>query len=168
MSKLKYNSYLYKLLSKDNLFEEVRDEVVYIEFKKLKIDKESQYDLDFVKLKFVDFAKDDDFVPTTLRLSILESGLKEPITVFKEDDKSFDFFSVIDGTHRLRCLKNIIAEKYSDIDIDEVEIPCIVTDDSLSDDGWPGISEVKKRHREFYNMEVDKFRLDITKYDYSI
>ena len=158
MSKLKYNTYLYKLLSKDNLFEEVRDEVVYIEFKKLKIDKESQYDLDFVKLKFVDFEKGGKFNSTTLRISILESGLKEPITVFKDDVKSFDFFSEIDGTNRLRCLKDIIVEKYSDIDIDEVEIPCIVTDDSLSDDGYPGISEVKKRQREFYKMEVDRRR----------
>ena len=166
MSKLKYNSYLYKLLSKDNLFEEVRDEVVYIEFKKLKNDNATQSDLDFANIKFN--LKNVEFNITTLRLSILESGLKEPITVFKEDEKSFDFFSVIDGTHRLRCLKNIIAEKYSDIDIDEVEIPCIVTDDSLSDDGWPGSSEVKKRQKEFYKMEVDKFRLDITKYDYSI
>jgi hypothetical protein len=167
VSKLKYNSYLYKLLSKDNLFEEVRDEVVYIEFKKLKNDNATQSDLDFAKI-FVDFTKGGEFNITTLRLSILASGLKEPITVFKGNEKSFDFFSVIDGTHRLRCLKNIISEKYSDIDIDEVEIPCIVTDDSISDDGWPGSSEVNKRHREFYNMEVDRFKLGISKYDYSI
>ena len=60
----------FKFLSKDNLFEEVRDEVVYIKFKELKITN------DKVKIN------------PNLRRTIFESGLKEPIYVISKVTKN--------------------------------------------------------------------------------
>ena len=136
----------FKFLSKDNLFEEVRDEVVYIKFKELKITN------DKVKIN------------PNLRRTIFESGLKEPIYVISKVDlegnieRNRDFFEIIDGCHRLRCLEDIIVKKYSEIEIDEVEIPCIVFNGSPESIFFDDKGELKKREREFYKMEIDKFR----------
>ena len=88
-----------KLLSIDNIFEEVRDRVVWIKFKHLNM-PEDKPKLDFY-----------------LKRNIVEYGLKEPIYVKTEHFG----LAVADGYKRLMCLKNIIE------DIDEVKIPCIIT-----------------------------------------
>ena len=91
-----------KLLSIDNIFEEVRDRVVWIKFKHLNM-PEDKPKLDFY-----------------LKRNIVEYGLKEPIYVKTEHFG----LAVADGYKRLMCLKNIIE------DIDEVKIPCIITKES--------------------------------------
>ena len=85
-----------KLLSIDNIFEEVRDRVVWIKFKHLSM------------------TEDKPKLNQYLKRLILEYGLKEPIYIQST-------LEVSDGYNRLMCLKDIIT------DIDEVEIPCIMT-----------------------------------------
>ena len=74
-----------ELLLIDNIFEEVRDRVVYIKFKHLTL---SEY-----KPK----------IDLYLRRNILEYGLKEPIYVTNNRHK--DIFDVIDGNNRAYCLQ---------------------------------------------------------------
>jgi hypothetical protein len=109
-----------KFLSIDNIFEEVRDRVVWIKFKHLSI------------------PEDKPKLNQYLRRLILEYGLKEPIYIQST-------LEVSDGYNRLMCLKDIIT------DIDEVEIPCIMTTETTNYD-------IEKREKEFYKMDIDKFR----------
>ena len=109
-----------KLLSIDNIFEEVRDRVVWIKFKHLSM------------------TEDKPKLNQYLKRLILEYGLKEPIYIQST-------LEVSDGYNRLMCLKDIIT------DIDEVEIPCIMTTETTNYD-------IEKREKEFYKMDIDKFR----------
>ena len=109
-----------KFLSIDNIFEEVRDRVVWIKFKHLSI------------------PEDKPKLNQYLKRLILEYGLKEPIYIQST-------LEVSDGYNRLMCLKDIIT------DIDEVEIPCIMTTETTNYD-------IEKREKEFYKMDIDKFR----------
>ena len=109
-----------KLLSIDNIFEEVRDRVVWIKFKHLSM------------------TEDKPKLNQYLKRLILEYGLKEPIYIQST-------LEVSDGYNRLMCLKDIIT------DIDEVEIPCIMTTETNNYD-------IEKREKEFYKMDIDKFR----------
>ena len=109
-----------KLLSIDNIFEEVRDRVVWIKFKHLSM------------------TEDKPKLNQYLKRLILEHGLKEPIYIQST-------LEVSDGYNRLMCLKDIIT------DIDEVEIPCIMTTETNNYD-------IEKREKEFYKMDIDKFR----------
>ena len=109
-----------ELLSIDNIFEEVRDRVVYVKF------------------KYIRLSEDKPKLDLYLRRNILEYGLKEPIYIQST-------LEVSDGYNRLMCLKDIIT------DIDEVEIPCIMTTETTTYD-------IKKREKEFYKMDIDKFR----------
>jgi len=109
-----------KLLSIDNIFEEVRDRVVWIKF------------------KYLNMPKDKPKLNQYLKRLILEYGLKEPIYIQST-------LEVSDGYNRLMCLKDIIT------DIDEVEIPCIMTTETNNYD-------IEKREKEFYKMDIDKFR----------
>ena len=109
-----------KLLSIDNIFEEVRDRVVWIKFKHLNM------------------PEDKPKLNQYLKRLILEYGLKEPIYIQST-------LKVSDGYNRLMCLKDIIT------DIDEVEIPCIMTTETTTYD-------IKKREKEFYKMDINKFR----------
>ena len=109
-----------KLLSIDNIFEEVRDRVVWIKFKHLNM------------------PEDKPKLNQYLKRLILEYGLKEPIYIQST-------LEVSDGYNRLMCLKDIIT------DIDEVEIPCVIS--THRDD-----IGIKKRQKELYKMDIDKFR----------
>mgnify|MGYP001336190708 FL=1 len=109
-----------KLLSIDNIFEEVRDRVVWIKF------------------KYLNMPKDKPKLNQYLKRLILEYGLKEPIYIQST-------LEVSDGYNRLMCLKDIVT------DIDEVEIPCIMTTETTNYD-------IEKREKEFYKMDIDKFR----------
>ena len=109
-----------KFLSIDNIFEEVRDRVVWIKF------------------KYLNMPKDKPKLNQYLKRLILEYGLKEPIYIQST-------LEVSDGYNRLMCLKDIIT------DIDEVEIPCIMTTETTNYD-------IEKREKEFYKMDIDKFR----------
>ena len=109
-----------KLLSIDNIFEEVRDRVVWIKFKHLSM------------------TEDKPKLNQYLKRLILEYGLKEPIYIQST-------LEVSDGYNRLMCLKDIVT------DIDEVEIPCIMTTETTNYD-------IEKREKEFYKMDIDKFR----------
>ena len=109
-----------ELLSIDNIFEEVRDRVVYVKF------------------KYIRLSEDKPKLDLYLRRNILEYGLKEPIYIQST-------LEVSDGYNRLMCLKDIIT------DIDEVEIPCIMTTETTNYD-------IEKREKEFYKMDIDKFR----------
>ena len=109
-----------KLLSIDNIFEEVRDRVVWIKFKHLNM------------------PEDKPKLNQYLKRLILEYGLKEPIYIQST-------LKVSDGYNRLMCLKDIIT------DIDEVEIPCVIS--THRDD-----IGIKKRQKELYKMDIDKFR----------
>ena len=109
-----------KLLSIDNIFEEVRDRVVWIKF------------------KYLNMPKDKPKLNQYLKRLILEYGLKEPIYIQST-------LEVSDGYNRLMCLKDIVT------DIDEVEIPCIMTTETNNYD-------IEKREKEFYKMDIDKFR----------
>jgi hypothetical protein len=119
-----------ELLLIDNIFEEVRDRVVYIKFKHLTL---SEY-----KPK----------IDLYLRRNILEYGLKEPIYV--TNNRHEDIFDVIDGNNRVNCLQDIISN------IDELEIPCIVANYEAWNDKI--LLEVKKREKELYKMDISKFR----------
>jgi hypothetical protein len=119
-----------ELLSIDNIFEEVRDKVIYIKFKDLGIPKDAT-----------------KWVRSYLRRTILENGLKEPIYV---DGHRNGIFDVYDGNNRINCLQDIIPN------IDELEIPCIIGNHDEWDDKI--YSEVKKREIELYKMDIDKFR----------
>ena len=110
-----------ELLSIDNIFEEVRDRVIWIKFKHLTMSEDNPKKLNLY-----------------LRRNILEYGLKEPIYIQSK-------LKVSDGYNRLMCLKDIIT------DIDEVEIPCIMT-------AYTTTTDIKKREKEFYKMDIDKFR----------
>ena len=112
-----------KLLSIDNIFEEVRDRVVWIKFKHLNM------------------PEDKPKLNQYLKRLILEHGLKEPIYIHSEKSG----LEVSDGYNRLMCLEDIIT------DIDEVEIPCVISTDR-DDIG------IKKRQKELYKMDIDKFR----------
>ena len=112
-----------KLLSIDNIFEEVRDRVVWIKFKHLTM------------------SEDKPKLNQYLKRLILEYGLKEPIYIHSEKSG----LEVSDGYNRLMCLKDIIT------DIDEVEIPCVIS--THRDD-----IGIKKRQKELYKMDIDKFR----------
>ena len=72
-----------KLLSIDNIFEEVRDRVVWIKFKHLNM------------------PEDKPKLNQYLKRLILEYGLKEPIYIQST-------LKVSDGYNRLMCLKDII------------------------------------------------------------
>ena len=109
-----------KLLSIDNIFEEVRDRVVWIKFKHLNM------------------PEDKPKLNQYLKRLILEYGLKEPIYIQST-------LKVSDGYNRLMCLKDIIT------DIDDVKIPCIMKSYATTTDN-------KKRHKELYKMDIDKFR----------
>ena len=110
-----------ELLSIDNIFEEVRDRVIWIKFKHLTMSEDKPKKLNLY-----------------LRRNILEYGLKEPIYIQST-------LKVSDGYNRLVCLIDIIT------DIDEVEIPCIMTTETTTYD-------IKKREKEFYKMDINKFR----------
>ena len=73
-----------KLLSIDNIFEEVRDRVVWIKFKHLNM------------------PEDKPKLNQYLKRLILEYGLKEPIYIQST-------LKVSDGYNRLMCLKDIIT-----------------------------------------------------------
>ena len=107
-----------ELLLIDNIFEEVRDRVVYIKFKHLAM---SEYKPE---------------IDLYLRRLILEHGLKEPIYIYSEKSG----LEVSDGYNRLVCLKDIIPN------IDEVEIPCIVTTETTNYD-------IKKREKKLHKMD---------------
>ena len=109
-----------KLLSIDNIFEEVRDRVVWIKFKHLTM------------------SEDKPKLNQYLKRLILEYGLKEPIYIQST-------LKVSDGYNRLMCLKDIIT------DIDDVKIPCIMT-------SFTTTTDIKKRQKELYKMDIDKFR----------
>ena len=109
-----------ELLSIDDIFEEVRDRVIYIRF------------------KYLNLSDNKPKLNLYLRRNILEYGLKEPIYIQST-------LKVSDGYNRLMCLKDIITN------IDEVEIPCIMTTETTTYD-------IKKREKEFYKMDIDKFR----------
>ena len=109
-----------KLLSIDNIFEEVRDRVVWIKFKHLNM------------------PEDKPKLNQYLKRLILEYGLKEPIYIQST-------LKVSDGYNRLMCLKDIIT------DIDDVKIPCIMT-------SFTTTTDIKKRQKELYKMDIDKFR----------
>jgi len=112
-----------ELLLIDNIFEEVRDRVVYIKFKHLAM---SEYKPE---------------IDLYLRRLILEHGLKEPIYIYSEKSG----LEVTDGYKRLVCLKDTIPN------IDEIEIPCVISTDR-DDIG------IKKREKELYKMDISKFR----------
>ena len=109
-----------KLLSIDNIFEEVRDRVVWIKFKHLNM------------------PEDKPKLNQYLKRLILEYGLKEPIYIQST-------LKVSDGYNRLMCLKDIIT------DIDDVKIPCIMK-------SYATTTDIKKRQKELYKMDIDKFR----------
>ena len=109
-----------KLLSIDNIFEEVRDRVVWIKFKHLTM------------------SEDKPKLNQYLKRLILEHGLKEPIYIQST-------LKVSDGYNRLMCLKDIITN------IDDVKIPCIMT-------SFTTTTDIKKRQKELYKMDIDKFR----------
>jgi len=109
-----------KLLSIDNIFEEVRDRVVWIKFKHLNM------------------PEDKPKLNQYLKRLILEYGLKEPIYIQST-------LKVSDGYNRLMCLKDIITN------IDDVKIPCIMT-------SFTTTTDIKKRQKELYKMDIDKFR----------
>ena len=109
-----------KLLSIDNIFEEVRDRVVWIKFKHLTM------------------SEDKPKLNQYLKRLILEYGLKEPIYIQST-------LKVSDGYNRLMCLKDIITN------IDDVKIPCIMT-------SYTTTTDIKKRQKELYKMDIDKFR----------
>ena len=109
-----------KLLSIDNIFEEVRDRVVWIKFKHLNM------------------PEDKPKLNQYLKRLILEHGLKEPIYIQST-------LKVSDGYNRLMCLKDIITN------IDDVKIPCIMT-------SFTTTTDIKKRQKELYKMDIDKFR----------
>ena len=109
-----------KLLSIDNIFEEVRDRVVWIKFKHLNM------------------PEDKPKLNQYLKRLILEHGLKEPIYIQST-------LKVSDGYNRLMCLKDIIT------DIDDVKIPCIMK-------SYATTTDIKKRQKELYKMDIDKFR----------
>ena len=109
-----------KLLSIDNIFEEVRDRVVWIKFKHLTM------------------SEDKPKLNQYLKRLILEHGLKEPIYIQST-------LKVSDGYNRLMCLKDIIT------DIDDVKIPCIMK-------SYATTTDIKKRQKELYKMDIDKFR----------
>ena len=109
-----------KLLSIDNIFEEVRDRVVWIKFKHLTM------------------SEDKPKLNQYLKRLILEYGLKEPIYIQST-------LKVSDGYNRLMCLKDIIT------DIDDVKIPCIMK-------SYATTTDIKKRQKELYKMDIDKFR----------
>ena len=109
-----------KLLSIDNIFEEVRDRVVWIKFKHLTM------------------SEDKPKLNQYLKRLILEYGLKEPIYIQST-------LKVSDGYNRLMCLKDIITN------IDDVKIPCIMT-------SFTTTTDIKKRQKELYKMDIDKFR----------
>ena len=109
-----------KLLSIDNIFEEVRDRVVWIKFKHLTM------------------SEDKPKLNQYLKRLILEYGLKEPIYIQST-------LEVSDGYNRLMCLKDIITN------IDDVKIPCIMT-------SFTTTTDIKKRQKELYKMDIDKFR----------
>ena len=112
-----------KLLSIDNIFEEVRDRVVWIKFKHLNM------------------PEDKPKLNQYLKRLILEYGLKEPIYIHSEKSG----LEVSDGYNRLMCLKDIIT------DIDDVKIPCIMK-------SYATTTDIKKRQKELYKMDIDKFR----------
>ena len=112
-----------KLLSIDNIFEEVRDRVVWIKFKHLNM------------------PEDKPKLNQYLKRLILEYGLKEPIYIHSEKSG----LEVSDGYNRLMCLKDIITN------IDDVKIPCIMT-------SFTTTTDIKKRQKELYKMDIDKFR----------
>ena len=109
-----------KFLSIDNIFEEVRDRVVWIKFKHLNM------------------PEDKPKLNQYLKRLILEHGLKEPIYIQST-------LKVSDGYNRLMCLKDIITN------IDDVKIPCIMT-------SFTTTTDIKKRQKELYKMDIDKFR----------
>ena len=109
-----------KFLSIDNIFEEVRDRVVWIKFKHLNM------------------PEDKPKLNQYLKRLILEYGLKEPIYIQST-------LKVSDGYNRLMCLKDIIT------DIDDVKIPCIMK-------SYATTTDIKKRQKELYKMDIDKFR----------
>ena len=78
-----------ELLLIDNIFEEVRDRVVYIKFKHLTM---SEYKPE---------------IDSYLRRLILEHGLKEPIYIYSEKSG----LEVTDGYKRLVCLKDTIPNE---------------------------------------------------------
>ena len=103
-----------ELLSIDDIFEEVRDRVIYIRF------------------KYLNLSDNKPKLNLYLRRNILEYGLKEPIYIQST-------LKVSDGYNRLMCLKDIITN------IDEVEIPCIMTTETTTYD-------IKKR--ETFNSHL--------------
>lgn len=136
----------FKFLAKENIFEEVRDEVVYIKMKYLCIrtapyreEGGNMHEGNHSSTKRVsavdcemfihnwysaeDFEKQENWEYELMEESILKYGLKEPLCI-RPAHPNGDY-EMWDGSHRVVCIKHILLTRYSDIDINEVLIPCI-------------------------------------------
>tara|TARA_B100000287_G_scaffold49800_1_gene44125 strand:+ start:705 stop:2087 length:1383 start_codon:yes stop_codon:yes gene_type:complete len=156
-----------KFLAIENIFEEVRDEVVYIKMKYLLIQK---YNGNHPSNKIVSAVDAEMFIHNRynpedfekqltwkyeyeiLEESILKYGMKEPICVkplLDMGDYHSPDYQMLDGSHRMVCIKHILLTQYPHIDINEVLIPCILREDFDKQQH----EFVKKRHNEF-DVEV--------------
>ena len=158
----------FKFLSVDNLFEEVRDEVVHIKMKHLVIrtgewiDKDGNYkpgnhpskkrvsavDAEMFIHNWYsaeDFEKQENWEYELMEESILKHGLKEPIMIRPRFDTGD--YEMWDGSHRMVTIKHILLTRHPEVDINEVEIPCIERE--TFEDQLDEYYKVKDRAKEF-------------------
>ena len=167
-----------KFLAIENIFEEVREEVLYIKMKHLVIrtgrwtgndgkvhpgNHPSPKRVGAVDAEMFihnwyspeDFKKQATWEYEMMEGSILEHGMKEPICIRPQFDTGD--YEMWDGSHRMVCVKHILLTQYPHIDINEVLIPCILREDF--DAQAKEYKFIKKRQKEFYSeLDTDKLK----------
>jgi hypothetical protein len=154
----------------ENIFEEVRHEVVYIKMKHLCIrtgewiDKEGKvHEGNHPSKKRIsasdaelfihnwhspdDFEKQEEWNYDKMEYTILKYGMKEPLCIRPQFDTGD--YEMWDGSHRSATIKYIVLTQYPELDLDEVLVPCIIRNDFEAQAAEYEL--IKQRQDKFYD-----------------